>query len=117
MKKLALLLDAMFPAAPDTLRISANEHAALAYRYALSDYTYPQVREGVLAAGRKSRLYPSVAEIIAGIPASEPSAREKAPPMWMLRYIQKRGDRHTRSVSRYAREHGLTWQEAEEVMP
>ena len=116
MKPLALLLDSLFPSAPAALRISANEHTALAYRYALSPYTYEQVREGVLAAARSCRMYPSVAEIIQGIPAPPPLSPAPQAASWMLPYIQNRDTKHTGSISRYARERGLTWPQAKEVL-
>ena len=116
MKPLGRLLDSLFPSAPAALRISANEHTALAYRYALSPYTYEQVREGVLAAARTCRMYPSVAEIIQGIPAPPPQSSAPQAAAWMLPYIRKRDVRHPRSISRYAREHGMTWQEAKEAL-
>lgn len=118
MKQLALLLDSLFTSAPAALRISANEHVALAYWYALSPYDYEQVREGVLAAARKSRLYPAVAEIVDGIPSPPPqeNTHSSKGQEWMLPYIQKRDAMHPRSVSRFARERGLTWPQAAEVM-
>lgn len=115
MKPLALLLDSLFPSAPAALRISANEHTALAYRYALSPYTYEQVREGVLAAARSCRMYPSVAEIIQGIPTPPQSTAPQAA-SWMLPYIQNRDAKHAASISRYARERGLTWTQAKEAL-
>lgn len=116
MKPLGLLLDSLFPSAPAALRISANEHTALAYRYALSPYTYEQVREGVLAAARTCRMYPSVAEIIQGIPAPPPQSSAPQAAAWMLPYIQKRDAQHPRSISRCARERGLTWPQAKEAL-
>lgn len=35
---------------------------------------------------------------------------------WMLPYIQKRDAQHPRSISRCAREHGLTWPQAKEAL-
>lgn len=116
MKQLALLLDSLFPSSPAALRISASENVALAYRYALAPYDYEQVREGVLAAARRNRLYPSVAEIIQGIPAPPSPPAAGGAPAWMLPYIRKRDAKHAASISRFARERGLTWPQAEEAL-
>lgn len=121
--KLADLLDALCIAAPDALRITKNRRVAVAYWYALKPYTYQQAREGVLAAARGSRLYPSVAEIVAGIPAppqDEPAVDEQRgseqEAAWMRPYIRQNAAAADRSVSKYARDHGVTWEEAEEAM-
>lgn len=121
--KLAVLLDTLCPAAPDALRITKNKHIAVAYWYALKPYTYQQAREGVLAAARSSRLYPAVAEIVAGIPTppqDEPAAGvrrgSEQEAAWMRPYIRRNAAAADRSVSKYARDHGVTWEEAEEAM-
>lgn len=109
--KLAVLLRTLCPNAPEEITITGDKKTALAYFYALSPYTYEQAKAGVLAALRKSRLYPSVAEIVAGIPA--PPASEAAPPArrgsaaeasWMRPYIQRTAEKAKNSPSRIQRE-------------
>lgn len=109
--KLAVLLRTLCPNAPEEITITGDKKTALAYFYALSPYTYEQAKAGVLAALRKSRLYPSVAEIVAGIPA--PPVSEAAPPArrgsaaeasWMRPYIQRTAEKAKNSPSRIQRE-------------
>lgn len=109
--KLAVLLRTLCPNAPEEITITGDKKTALAYFYALSPYTYEQAKAGVLDALRKSRLYPSVAEIVAGIPA--PPAAEDAPPVrrgsaaeasWMRPYIQRTAEKAKNSPSRIQRE-------------
>ena len=109
--KLAVLLRTLCPNAPEEITITGDKKTALAYFYALSPYTYEQAKAGVLAALRKSRLYPSVAEIVAGIPA--PPAAEDAPPVrrggaaeasWMRAYIRRTAEKAKNSPSRIQRE-------------
>ncbi len=109
--KLAVLLRTLCPNAPEEITITGDKKTALAYFYALSPYTYEQAKAGVLDALRKSRLYPSVAEIVAGIPS--PPASEAAPPArrgsaaeasWMRPYIQRTAEKAKNSPSRIQRE-------------
>lgn len=107
--RLADLIDALCPAAPDELRISRNKRVAVAYWYALSPYEYRAAREGVLSAARKSRLYPSVSEIVAGMPPPPPRETEERPrndpqqAAWMRRYILRNAERAKRGAERTAR--------------
>lgn len=121
--KLAVLLDTLCTAAPDALRITKNRNVAVAYWYALKPYTYQQAREGVLAAARGSRLYPAVAEIVAGIPTppqDEPPASaqrgSEQEAAWMRPHIRHNAAAADRSISKYARDHGVTWEQAKEAM-
>ena len=109
--KLAVLLRTLCPNAPEEITITGDKKTALAYFYALSPYTYEQAKAGALAAIRKSRLYPSVAEIVAGIPS--PPASEAEPPSrrgsaaeasWMRPYIQRTAEKAKNSPSRIQRE-------------
>lgn len=57
-----------------------------------------------------------VAEIVQGIPAPPPQSPALQAASWMLPYIQKRDAKHAGSISRYARERGLTWPQAKEEL-
>ena len=112
MVKLSGMLDAFFTSAPASLRASGNNNIFLAYYLALEPFSYAQAREGVIAHSRNSRMYPVPAKIIACMPKAVAGEGETAPQRdrsWMRKYVLPD---NADSVSRYAREHGLTWEEA-----
>ena len=112
MVKLSGMLDAFFTSAPAGQRASGNENIFLAYYLALEPFSYAQAREGIIVHSRKSRMYPAPAEIIASMPEAAAGEGETAPPRdrsWMRKYIPPEDPN---SVSRYARQHGMTWQKA-----
>lgn len=112
MVKLSGMLDAFFTSAPASQRASGNNNIFLAYYLALKPFSYAQAREGVIAHSRSSRMYPAPAEIIACMPEAVAGEGETAPPRdrsWMRKYVLPD---NADSVSRYAREHGLTWEAA-----
>lgn len=57
-----------------------------------------------------------VAEITSARSALPESAGGCGGLAWMLPYIQKRDAKHAGSISRYARERGLTWPQAKEAL-
>lgn len=112
MVNLSGMLDAFFTSAPASQRASGNNNIFLAYYLALEPFSYAQAREGVIAHSRNSRMYPAPAEIIACMPKAVAVEGETAPPRdrsWMRKYVLPD---NADSVSRYAREHGLTWEAA-----
>lgn len=112
MGKLSGMLDAFFTSAPAGQRASGNENIFLAYFLALEPYSYAQAREGVIVHSRRSRMYPAPAEIIACMPETMADEGETTLPRdrsWMRKYILPDDPD---SVSRYAREHGMTWPQA-----
>ena len=119
MTKLAGMLDAFFTSAPANRRASANENIFLAYSLALEPYPYAKVREAVIEHSRKSRMYPDPAEIIACMPQDPNTtlwgaAKAKTSVAWMKPHLEVLAalEEERESVSRYAREHGMTWDEA-----
>lgn len=119
MTKLAGMLDAFFTSAPANRRASANENIFLAYLLALEPYPYAKVREAVIEHSRKSRMYPDPAEIIACMPGDEnaalwSAAKPRVSIAWMKPHVEalEEQERERVSVSRFAREHGMTWDEA-----
>lgn len=112
MVKLSGMLDAFFTSAPAGQRASGNENIFLAYFLALEPFSYAQAREGIIVHSRKSRMYPAPAEIIACMPEAAAGEEEDAAPRdrsWMRKYILPEDPD---SISRYAREHGMTWPRA-----
>lgn len=119
MTKLAEMLDAFFTSAPANRRASANENIFLAYLLALEPYPYAKVRAAVIEHSRKSRMYPDPAEIIAYIPQDVNAtlwgtAKPRVSIAWMKPHVEALAEqeRERVSVSRFAREHGMTWDEA-----
>lgn len=119
MTKLAGMLDAFFTSAPANRRASANENIFLAFSLALEPYPYAKVREAVIEHSRKSRMYPDPAEIIACMPQDPNTtlwgaAKAKTSVAWMKPRVEALAEqeRERASVSRFARERGMTWDEA-----
>lgn len=119
MTKLAGMLDAFFTSAPTNRRASANENIFLAYLLALEPYPYAKVREAVIEHSRKSRMYPDPAEIIACMPGDENAAlwgaaKPRENVAWMKPHVEALEEqaRERVSVSRFARERGMAWDDA-----
>lgn len=92
----------------------------LAWEIALEPYSYAGVRAAAVAYARRNKFFPDVADITMGIePQEEQTQEEQAPDTmerfaWMRDYVHK--ERKLGRISRYAREHGMTWQEAKEAL-
>lgn len=119
MTKLAGMLDAFFTSAPTNRRASANENIFLAYLLALEPYPYAKVREAVIEHSRKSRMYPDPAEIIACMPGDENAAlwgaaKPRENVAWMKPHVEALEEqaRERVSVSCFARERGMAWDDA-----
>lgn len=100
-KKLWALLAELYPRQPQT----GTKERLAAWMLALEPYDYDAVRDAALAHARKNAYYPSISEITQEIPRFG-AEREK---------IAEKPEKTTTqpfSVSRYAREHGLTWKQA-----
>lgn len=115
-ERLGGMLDAFFYETPDDRRVSANPARALAYQLALEPYSYAEAREAVVLCAREKRLYPSPAEIIAHM--KSPATAKTEDRAWMKPYIDDlaKRERGRVSVSRYAREHGISWEKANEIL-
>lgn len=112
-KKLWALLAELYPRQPQ----EGTKTRLAAWALALEPYDYDAIRDAALAHARKNAYYPSISEITQELPPPDDEA-------WMDEYIDaghkwakiaekqeaEIGDRF--SVSRYAREHGLTWEQA-----
>lgn len=117
--KLFALLRELYPRQPQ----SETAERKLAWFLALEPYEYEAVRAAALAHARKSDFYPSVSEITAGIVSSseqdEPPKPERSERNRIFaKYARQLSeDEEGRiSVSRYAREHGLSWEQAKQEM-
>lgn len=92
----------------------------LAWEIALEPYSYAGVRAAAVAYARRNKFFPDVADITMGIePQEEKTQEEQAQDTmerfaWMRDYVHK--ERKLGRISRYAREHGMTWQEAKEAL-
>lgn len=115
-KKLWALLAELYPRQPQT----GTKERLAAWMLALEPYDYEAIRDAALAHARKNAYYPSISEITQEIPQDHEA--------WMDEYIKdgsssgkgrekiaekqeaEIGERF--SVSKYAREHDLTWEQA-----
>ncbi len=92
----------------------------LAWEIALEPYGYADVRAAAVAYARRNKFFPDVADITMGIEPQEEQAQEEQAQdtmerfAWMRDYVHK--ERKLGRISRYAREHGMTWQEAKEAL-
>lgn len=114
--KLFSLLRELYPRQPQP----ETAERSLAWFLALEPYTYEAVRAAALMHARRSDYYPSVSEIAAGLPVQE--MQEKKPRgehAWMAQYMTPEYEARFPSsgVSKYAREHGLSWDQAKSKMP
>lgn len=122
-KKLWALLAELYP----RQKQAETKERLAAWALAMEPYDYDAIKTAALAHARKSDYYPSVSEIVANLPQPDKNA-------WMDEYISDKpcaGLEWQRSidagrsfdaadelgaVSRYAREHDLSWQEAKEAL-
>ena len=114
--KLFSLLRELYPRQPQ----SETAERKLAWFLALKPYEYEAVRAAALAHARKSDYYPSVSEITAGLPVPRETEEEKprGAHAWMKKYLTPEYDArwHDSGVSKYARERGLSWEQAKQEM-
>ena len=122
-EKLFALLAELYP----RQRQPETDKRLYAWELALEPYKYEEIRAAALEHARKSQYFPSIAEITENLPKPDRNA-------WMDKYIDDRknagGDwQHAidagkcrdaadelGSVSRYARENGVSWREAKEKL-
>lgn len=113
--KLFTLLKQFFPNRNFTAQMS------LAWELALEPYAYEEVKNAVVAHVRKSKFFPDIADLTAGLSFDTPEEKGaesgrgslNTPASWMLPYLLPED---SRSVSRCAREQGLSWEEAKRRM-
>ena len=115
-KKLWALLAELYPRQPQ----EGTKARLAAWMLALEPYDYDAIRDAALAHARKNAYYPSISEITQERPQDDEA--------WMDEYIKDRpssgkewekiAERQEEtadqpfSISCYAREHGLTWEQA-----
>lgn len=113
--KLFRLLKELYP---NTGRFS-DESAKLAWQLVLEPFEYDAIKAAAVAFARHHKYPPDPRDLCAGMvpDASKEPAREDAGSAWE-RWIAEGKARDAAdelgSVSRYARENGLTWEEAKE---
>lgn len=87
----------------------------MAWEIALEPYSYAECRAAAVAYARRNKFFPDVADITMGIAPQEKQAQDTMERFaWMRDYVHK--ERKLGRISRYAREHGMTWQEAKEAL-
>lgn len=89
-----------------------------AWRLALEPYAFDDVKAAVLAYAAKGKYFPDLSDLTAGLPRCEIKQGNgvQQSHAWMLPYIEKNEADGLGKVSRYAREHGLSWDEAKAAM-
>lgn len=82
-----------------------------AWELAVEPYAYEDVRAAAIAYARENKYFPDVADITGGLAPvrNDGEEPERGVRDWMRKYIPPEDPD---SVSRYAREHGLTWPQA-----
>lgn len=94
-----------------------NQESTYAWYLALKPYAYDDVRQSIINVARAMRYPPDPVDIIKALPQPEKSAEADVTiEAWMLPYIAKDDPSRDGSVSRYAREHGVSWEQAEKEM-
>lgn len=87
----------------------------LAWELVLEPYSYADVKAAAVAYVRKNKFFPDIADLTAGLSENTPKLYGRKsfnePAAWMLPFIKAMEAEHENSVSRHAREHGLTWSE------
>lgn len=113
--KLFTLLKQFYP----NKNISAEMR--LAWEIVFEPYAYEDVKAAAVAYVRKSKFFPDVADLTVGLAMQEEQPKKakdgrkslNEPAPWMTPHLLP-DDPH--SVSRYAREHGIRWEEAKRRM-
>lgn len=91
-----------------------SEKLCSAWELALQPYDYSAVRAAAAAYAGKNKYFPDVADLTAGLAVQEPEqTRDAKKDSWMKKYILPNRKGRT---SEYARQHGLTWQEAKAAL-
>ena len=105
--KLFTLLGQFYPNKAPTAELR------LAWELALEPYAYEDVRTAAIAYARGNKFFPDLVDITGGLAPAQGSdetpergARDRS---WMQKYILPDDPD---SVSRYARQHGMTWPQA-----
>lgn len=109
-KKLWALLGELYP----RQKQQATAERLGAWALALEPYSYDEIRGAALAHARSNEYYPSIAELTVRLPKPEAAEECKNSGALWQAYIDRHcTEQDTFSVSRYAREHGMTWHEAQ----
>lgn len=115
--KLFTLLEQFYP------NKQISEHMKLAWSIALESYKYGDVKAAAIAYARRNKFFPDLPDLTAGLEvnAGETKATDakpidrKAEAAWMRKYINSDHGGLGR-ISRYARGHNVTWDEAKAVL-
>ncbi len=115
--KLFTLLEQFYP------NKQVSERMKLAWSIALEPYRYGDVKAAAIAYARRNKFFPDLPDLTVGLEANADKTKtadakpvdRKAEAAWMRQYI---GAEHggLGRVSKYAMEHGTTWQEAKAAL-
>lgn len=88
-----------------------TENMKYAWELSLKPYPYETVREAAGKFRRENKFFPDVDELVALMPKSK-SKLEMRP------YVEKLSDDYGKHISpsHYAREHGMTWEQARDEL-
>lgn len=114
-KKLWALLAELYP----RQKQAATPERLGAWALALEPYGYEQIREAALAHARRNEYYPSIAELTDHLPKAEVRSCTDAGSVWEQWIADGRAKDaadELGSVSKYAREHNMTWNQAKEAL-
>lgn len=106
-KKLWRLLGELYP----RQKQMETENKLLAWTLTLAPYEYDAVKDAALAHARRNNYYPSIAELVALLPARKRSVAAE----WTERIRQgvcKDAADYLGEISRAAREQGVSWEQA-----
>jgi len=92
---------------------SVTQEMRLAWEIVLEPYGYDEVKAAAVAYVRKSKFFPDIADLTKDLAENAPKLHGRRslnePAAWMPAFIEAMEAEHEKSVSRYARERGLTW--------
>lgn len=100
---------------------SISDSMRLAWEYALEPYAYKDVKAAALVYARKNKFFPDLADLTKDIALPQDAnatlwgtAKPRVSIAWMKPHVEALAEqeRERVSVSRFAREHGMTWDEA-----
>ena len=109
MKGIFKLLKAFFP----TAKQLQNREMWAAWLEELAPYEAPDVEQAVRQYARKNKFFPDLADLIVLLPQREDPVKNHDN-AWMTDHIDTKTE--LGSISRYAREHGISWEQAEKEL-
>lgn len=110
-QKIYTLLSQFYPNAKQL----QSKETLTAWGMVLARYDYEAVKASVLDYAAKNRFFPNLSDLTAELPVQEEQTdRTRGARAWMAQYMTPEYEARFpgSGVSKYAREHGVTWREA-----